>query len=131
MKRIALLSMFVLALVLGACAPMPASAPAFPTGKFLLEGSQDRALQFNKDGTLAALLLPGDVHLAEGTYSVKSDVFTETSNDQGCISNRHYTYTFDGAKLVFTPVEVYDPAIDSCDGRAADLNPTVTWVMIK
>ena len=123
--------MFVLALVLGACAPMPARAPAFPTGKFLLEGSQDRALQFNKDGTFAALLLPGDVHLAEGTYSVKGDVFTETANNQGCITNRNYKYTFDGAKLVFTPVEAYDPATDSCAGRAADFNPDVTWVMAK
>jgi hypothetical protein len=86
---IVLLSMFVLTLVLGACAPMPASAPAFPTGKFLLEGAGDRALQFNEDGTFAALLLPGDVHLAEATYSVKGDVFTETSNNQGCITNRN------------------------------------------
>ena len=123
--------MFVLALVLGACAPMPASAPAFPTGKFLLEGSQDRALQFNKDGTFAALLLPGDIHLAGGTYSAKGDVFTEESNDQACISLRHYKYTFDGARLVFSPVEVYDPAKDSCAGRAADFNPDVTWVMAK
>jgi hypothetical protein len=106
-------------------------AQAFAPGKYLRQGSPDRALQFNKDGTFVPLLLPDNIHLAEATYSVKGNVFTETSNDQGCISNRHYNYAFDGAKLVFTPVEVYDPATDSCDGRASDLNPSVTWVMIK
>jgi hypothetical protein len=125
MKKIAELATFVLAFVLGACNSTSASAPAFPTGKFQLQGTPNRALQFNKDGTFAALL--DTTQLAKGTYTAQGDVYTKTSNDQSCPSPRHYKYTFDGAKLVFHPVE--DPATDPCDGRRGDFNEKVTWVL--
>jgi hypothetical protein len=123
----AVLAVFVLALVLAACYPATASALTFPTGKFMRENNQSRALQFNKDGTYSAL--DGNMRLAEGTYSANADVYTETSDDQGCIVPRHYKYTFDGAKLVFHPVE--DPASDTCEGRRLDFNETVTWLAAK
>ena len=89
MEKIFVLATLVLVLVLAACGssvsngastsatPKPADTPAkpaavvasvFPTGKFLLKDSKSRGLQFNEDGTFAAL--DGTTHLAEGTYSV-------------------------------------------------------------
>lgn len=126
-KTIVLGMLFVLTVVLGACYPVQASGPAFPAGKLMRPDSQTRALQFNKDGTFSAL--DGTMHLAEGTYSVQGDVYTETSNNQGCPSPRHYKYTFNGSKLVFRPVE--DPNTDPCDGRKGDFNETVTWTVAK
>jgi hypothetical protein len=123
----AVLAMFVLALLLAACYPTTASVSTFPTGKFKLQNSENRALQFNKDGTFAAL--DGDTQLAKGTYSANAGVYTVTSNDQDCIVPRHYNFTFDGTKLVFHPVE--DPAADTCGGRRLDFNETVTWLMAK
>lgn len=102
-------------------------ASAFPTGRFLRADDKGRGLQFNADGTFVAL--DGTQHLAEGTYSVKGDVYTEESNSGGCATPTHYRYTFDGAKLKFYPVE--DPAKDSCDGRKGDFNEAVTWVLTQ
>jgi hypothetical protein len=103
------------------------SAAAFPTGTFGRTDDPSRGLQFNADGTFAALA--GPTHLADGTYSVKGDVFTEESNNQGCPSPMHYKFTIDGANLKFSPVE--DPAMDPCDGRKGDFNDAVTWVLKK
>jgi hypothetical protein len=125
MKKIVVVALFVATFVLTACVPMAAKAPAFPTGKYLMQGNSARGFQWNKDGTWAAQA--GDTQLALGTYSVKGDVYTEESNDQNCPSPRHYKYTFDGKKLVFYPVE--DPATDPCDGRRGDFNEKVTWLI--
>ena len=146
MKKIFVLTTLLLAFVLTACSPIaPATAPAtavpsptvaptqpaavaastFPVGVFLRVDVKSRGLQFNKDGTFVAL--DGTTHLAEATYSVKGDVFTEESNNQGCPSLMHYKYTFDGVNLKFQPVE--DPAKDPCDGRKGDFNAAVTWVL--
>lgn len=134
MKNIFVLATLVLVFVLAACSPAvpntaPADAPttAFPTGKFLRGGSKDRGLQFNKDGTFFALA--GNTHLAEGTYSLKGDVYTEESNNQDCPTPMHYKYTFDGVKLKFQPVE--DPTKDPCAGRKGDFNETMTWVLTQ
>jgi hypothetical protein len=126
-KKIAALTLFVLAFVLGACVPMQAGAPAFPTGTLQMEGNQYRALQFNQDGTFGAL--DAGTVVAKGTYSAKGDVYTEESNDQGCPTPRHYRFTFDGSKLVFHPLE--DPKTDTCPGRKADFSETVTWMLVK
>ncbi len=123
----AVLALFVLALVLAACHPVTASAPTFPTGKFTRQNDEYRGLQFNKDGTFAAL--DGGMQAAKGTYTANAGVYTETSNDQGCIVPRHYNYTFDGTKLVFHPVE--DSATDTCAGRRYDFTETATWLMAK
>ena len=136
MKKIFVLATLLLAFVLTACAATGSNtAPAdgsskpaiaaFPTGTFLREDSQSRGLQFNADGTFAAL--DGTTHLAEGTYTVKSDVYTEESNNQSCPVPMHYKYTFDGVNLKFQPVE--DPGKDPCAGRKGDFNDTVTWVL--
>jgi hypothetical protein len=126
-KMVVLGMLLALIVVLGACYPVPASAPAFPVGKLMRPDSQTRALEFNKDGTFSAL--DGTTHLAEGTFSVQGDVYTETSNNQNCPSPRHYKYTFNGSKLVFRPIE--DPATDTCPGRRLDFNETVTWTVAK
>jgi hypothetical protein len=139
MKKIFVLATLMLAFVLAACGPSapnaaPADAPtkpaeattaAFPTGKFLREDSKSKGLQFNKDGTF--LVLEGTSPFVEGTYSVKGGVYTEESNNQGCLTGLHYKYTFDGVNLKFQPVE--DPIKDPCAGRRGDFNETVTWVL--
>jgi hypothetical protein len=148
MKKIVVLATLVLALVLAACGPTapnaastsatpkladapakPAAAVAsvFPTGKFLLKDNKSRGLQFNADGSFAAL--DGTTHLAEGTYSVKGDIYIEESNNQGCPTPMHYKYTFDGTNLTFQPVE--DPAKDPCAGRKGDFNETRTWMLTQ
>ena len=149
MKKIFVLTILVLVFVLAACGPIvvPNAAPAsalpkqgeaptkpaaavasvFPTGTFLRQDSKSRGLQFNQDGTFAAL--DGTTHLAEGTYSVKGDVYTEESNNQSCPTHLHYKYTFDGVNLKFRPVE--DPAKDPCEGRKGDFNETQTWVLTQ
>jgi hypothetical protein len=103
------------------------SAAAFPAGKFIQAGSQSRALQFNADGTFAAL--DGETRLAGGTYSVKDGVYTETSNDAGCSSPKSFRFAFDGAGLRFYPVN--DPATDECQGRRDDFSPAQTWTLAK
>ncbi len=148
MKKFLVLIALVLSFALAACAPpaaptaAPATAPAtaaptatpataapttasFSTGVFSRSDDESRRLQFNQDGTFAAL--SGTTELASGTYSVKGDVFTEESNDQSCPTSKHYKYTFDGVNLKFQPVE--DPAKDPCPGRRDDFNATRTWVL--
>jgi hypothetical protein len=127
MKKIVVVALFVATFVLTACVPLATGAPAFPTGKYLMQSNFGRGFQFNKDGTWAAQA--GDTQLAQGTYSVKGDVYTEESNNQNCPVPRHYKYTFDGSKLVFHPVE--DPATDTCDGRKGDFSEEVTWLIVK
>ena len=53
MKKIVVVALFVATFVLTACVPLATSAPAFPTGKYLMESNFGRGFQFNKDGTWA------------------------------------------------------------------------------
>lgn len=103
------------------------SAAAFPTGTLHRADDKSKGLQFNADGTF--VVLDGTMQQAKGTYGVKGDVYTEESNNAGCVSPMHYRYTFDGANLKFYPVE--DPAKDGCTSRAADFNEAVTWVLAE
>jgi hypothetical protein len=129
MRTIVMLAVLVLALALSGCAAMtaaaPAAPPAFPIGKLTLQSDKTRTLQFNKDGTFAALA--SDMRLVGGTYTVQGDTYTEISDDQGCPSPRHYKFTITGTSLVFHPVE--DPKTDPCDGRTSDFGETATWVI--
>ncbi len=107
---------------------MPASLSAGPhTIQVVNDGPESHEFNILKleDGTFAALA--GTAQMTVGTYSVKGDIFTEESNNQGCPSPMHYKYTFDGVNLKFQPVE--DPAKDPCDGRKGDFNETATWVL--
>jgi hypothetical protein len=95
----------------------------FPTGKFIKSGSTDYGLIFTEDGTFS--VFSGESTVAEGTYVVDGDVYTETSNNANCEVPKDFTYTFDGAILTFNYVD--DPADDPCSGRRADFdNATYT-----
>lgn len=103
-----------------------AVAAAFPTGRFQLKDTPERGLQFNKDGTFNVWADGSDI--VDGTYGATDKVYTETSNTVGCPSHIHYSYTFDGANLKFTPLD--EPAVDACTGRKGDFNNSVTWVLM-
>jgi major membrane immunogen (membrane-anchored lipoprotein) len=112
-------------LILSACGS--AAKAKFPTGKFIKSGETDYGLKFNADGTFS--VFQGDVTYVTGTYKVKGDVFTETSNDGGCETNVNFNYAFDGSKLTFKYIG--DPAKDAdCAGRNADFN-NVTYTLSK
>jgi hypothetical protein len=115
------------ALILSACGSGSSSASNFPTGKFTLPGRDMEGLYFDKDGSWYAFSY--GMHPAEGTYSVKGDVYTEETNNAGCSAPMKFNYTFDGTNLTFKYVD--DPARDSdCAGRYAAFN-NVTYVLSK
>ena len=126
MKTKLLVIGFVLfSLILSACGS--AGKANFPTGKFIKSGETDYGMKFNADGTFS--VFQGETAYVTGTYKVKGDVFTETSNDGGCDTNVSFNYTFDGSKLTFSYVG--DPKADvACDGRNADFN-NVTYTLSK
>jgi hypothetical protein len=125
MKKILLPLVLVLVFVLAACGSSAGSE--FPTGKFVKQGTEDYALEINEDGTY--VVKNQGMVLARATYSVESNVFTETSNNGGCDTNVAFNYTFDGSNLTFTYVG--NPEDDkACAGRYADFN-NVTYVLQK
>jgi hypothetical protein len=83
-KKIILLVVgMLLSLVLASCSSASSSESNFPTGKFVLPGTDEsEGVYFNKDGTFTAFYYGADV--AKGTYSVKGDLYIEESNDQNC-----------------------------------------------
>ena len=102
-----------------------AASSNFPTGKFIKSGSTNYGLAFNEDGTFA--VFNGNITFVQGTYSVDSDIFTETSNTGGCATNVNFKYSFDGKNLTFNYVG--NPEDDTaCDGRHADFN-NVTYAL--
>ena len=103
----------ILAGILAACAPTPATDANFPTGKFVSPESRFNGWEFNSDGTWRAFDLGETV--ATGTYSVKGDVYTELTNDQGCPAPMSYRYTYDGTNLKFELTE--ESKKDTCDPR--------------
>ena len=123
-SRILLISLLLLSVIIAACG---SGNSGFPTGKFIKSGETDYGLAFNKDGTFS--VFSGDTTYVTGTYSVKGDTFTETSNNGGCKTNVSFKYTFDGKNLTFKYVG--DPADDAdCTGRNADFN-NVTYTLTK
>lgn len=114
-------------LILSACGSGSSAKSNFPTGKFTPPGKELEGLYFDKDGTWYAFSYGS--RLAEGTYSVKGDVYTEETNNAGCSAPMKFHYTFDGTNLTFTYVG--DPAKDAdCAGRNAGFN-NVTYVLSK
>jgi hypothetical protein len=104
-----------------------ASAAAFPIGKFIKSGTTDYGLVFNADGTFS--VFEGDTTFVHGTYSAAGNIFTETSNDGGCDTNKNFTYTFDGTHLTINYAG--NPAADAdCTGRHQDFN-NVTYTFAK
>lgn len=125
MKKTLVFYVLVLALIMTACSGTKAGT--FPTGKFIRAGTTDYGLAFNKDGTFS--VFSGDATFVKGTYKVKGNIFTETSNDGGCKTNASFTYVFDGTNLTFNYVGNPDDDAD-CTGRHADFN-NVTYTLMK
>ena len=142
-KKIFVIGLLLLSVILAACSPtVPTTAPTnaltatvppteaptepavnFPTGKFVKSNSPSHGIIFNNDGTFS--VFDGSTTIANGTYSVEGDIFTETSNDQDCPSPMSFKYTFDETNLTFNYVD--NPADDPCGGRRADFN-NVTYI---
>ena len=122
-----IIGLTVLVLSLAACGVSSSGKADFPTGKFIKSGTTDYGLAFNKDGTFS--VFSGDTTYVNGTYEVKGNVFTETSNDGDCETNVSFKYSFDGKNLTFSYAG--NPDDDTtCDGRHADFN-NVTYVLAK
>ncbi len=98
----------------------------FPVGKFVTPGSTFSGLYFGDDGTWYAF--DYGEHLAEGTYTIKGDTYTEKTNNAGCSAPISFHYTFDGTYLKFQYIG--DPAKDDCEGRRNAFNNT-TYVLSK
>jgi hypothetical protein len=128
-KKISLLVIGIfLSLVLAACSSASSAESNFPTGKFVLPGTDEsQGVYFNKDGTFTAFYYGADV--AKGTYSVKGDLYIEESNDQNCgTSPMSFRYTFDGANLQFELTE--ESKHDTCENRRNSFDG-VTYVLVK
>lgn len=127
MKRnlLLLIGLLLVSMILSACGSGSSSESNFPTGKFTLPGKDMEGIYFDKDGTWYAFSY--GMHPAEGTYSVKGDVYTEETNNAGCTAPMKFHYTFDGTNLTFTYVD--DPSKDAdCTGRYHGFN-NVTYVL--
>lgn len=126
-RTLFLLSSLILAsLILASCNGASSGSSNFPTGKFVLPDDKLSGLYFGTDGTWYAF--DYGEHLAEGTYSVKGDTYTEESNNGGCSAPISFHYTFDGTNLTFQYIG--DPARDTCEGRRNGFNG-VTYVSVK
>lgn len=126
-KKLFLLTFVLLLALLTLSACGDASQKSnFPTGKFVTPDSTLSGLYFRDDGTWYAFYY-GE-HLAEGTYSVKGDKYTEKTNTGGCSAPISFQYTFDGTYLKFQYIG--DPAKDDCEGRRNAFNNT-TYVLSK
>lgn len=126
MYALPVLCLTLASMVLAACGAASSGA-SFPTGRFIKSGSTDYGLLFNADGTFS--VFQGDVTYIRGTYTVKGDVFTETSNDGGCSTNVDFNYTFDGMNLTFKYAGNAEDDAD-CSGRYDDFN-NVTYTLSK
>lgn len=128
-KNILLLviGLLLASVILSACGSSSSSTSKFPTGKFTPPGKDLEGLYFDKDGTWYAFSY--GMHLAEGTYSVKGDIYTEETNDSGCAAPMKFYFKFDGTNLTFSYVD--DPAKDAdCTGRYEGFN-NVTYVLSR
>src|SRR5215208_1230741 len=96
-KKIVLLviGLVLTSLIAAACGSISTVESNFPTGKFVLPNNEYEGVYFSEDGTWYAFYY-GD-HPAEGTYSVKGDLYIEESNNSNCgKSPMSFGYTFDG-----------------------------------
>ena len=122
-----MIGLILASLILSACGSTASEKSNFPTGKFTQPNNEFSGLYFDKDGTWYAFDYGS--HLAEGTYSVKGDIYTEETNNADCTAPMKFRYTFDGTNLTFNYVD--DPSKDTdCAGRHAGFN-NVTYVLAK
>lgn len=128
MKRKGLLllmiGMVLVSLSLAACGSASSAKPNFPTGKFVKPDNRFEGLSFAKDGTWFAF--SAGEHLAEGTYSVKGDLYIEETNDQDCPAPMSYKYSFDGTNLKFQLTD--GSKNDPCEPRMQGFDGT-TYVL--
>jgi len=110
-------------LIFAACGSASKVDPNFPTGKFVLSDSEFEGIYFNQDGTWSAFAFGQNI--AEGTYHVKGDQYTEEASPEGCPSEATYQYSFDGTNLKFELI-----GEDTCQNRRESLNG-ITYVLSK
>jgi hypothetical protein len=116
------LGLGLLSLFLAACGSP--EEPSFPTGRFIKAGEPNHALVFKEDGTFA--VMEGSSTIVIGTYSIDGDIYTEESNNFGCLTQMSFKYTFDGTNLTFNYVG--NPEDDPCGGRRGDFD-NVTFTL--
>ena len=108
-------------LLFTACSSPSSAASGFPTGKFVLPDDASQGVNFNKDGTWSGFL--GDMTVAEGTYQVKGDLYTEEAGPKACPTPATYKFSFDGTNLKFDLV-----GEDDCQNRRESFDG-VTYVL--
>jgi major membrane immunogen (membrane-anchored lipoprotein) len=113
-------------LLLAACSNEPSAKANFPTGKFVQVTDEFQQFNFNNDGTWMALV-DGEI-VAQGTYGVNGDTYTEKTNDQDCPSPMSFQYTYDGAYLKFHLTD--QSKKDTCPNRMNAFNDT-TYIAKK
>ena len=119
-----LVGLALLSLILVACSGLASTKSSFPTGKFVLPDSESReGINFNQDGTWSAFFWEQTV--AEGTYHVEGDLYTEEAGPKACPTSATYRYSFDGANLKFELV-----GEDNCQNRRESFDG-VTYVLSK
>lgn len=122
-----LIGIVLAALMLTACGGATSTDSNFPTGKFMVPGSEFEGMQFNEDGTW--YVINYGAHDPSGTYSVKGDLYIEESNNYNCgESPMSFKYTFDGTNLKFELTE--ESKSDICEDRKNAFDGT-TYVLTK
>jgi hypothetical protein len=120
-------SLVLASLLMAACGTVSPAQSSFPTGKFVLPHTESEGVQFNEDGTWTAFYYGENV--AEGTYSVKGDLYIEESNDTNCgKSPMSFRYTFDGTNLKFDLTD--ESKNDTCENRRMSFDG-ITYVLTK
>jgi hypothetical protein len=101
----------MLSILIAACA---SQQPEFPTGVF--EFDQQR-ITFEPDGTYTVWNFAIEsFDVEDGQYTVDGNEITLLDEAEDCgLAEGHYTWEFDGKKLLFEVVE------DSCEGRSTNL----------
>ena len=110
-------------LIFTACGSQSSAVSSFPTGKFVLPDDASQGINFNEDGTWSGFF--GDQTVAEGTYQVKGDLYTEEAGPKACPTSATYKYSFDGTNLKFDLV-----GEDDCQNRQESFDG-VTYVLSK
>ena len=122
-----LIGIVLAALMLTACGGTTSTDSNFPTGTFMVPGSEFEGMQFNEDGTW--YVINYGAHDPSGTYSVKGDLYIEESNNYNCgESPMSFQYTFDGTNLHFELTE--ESRNDICEDRKNAFDGT-TFVLTK
>jgi len=112
-----LVSILALAsILLTACSSAAASAPKFPTGRFVSTEDSGLGYIFNQDKTWVYRVYGVDG--ASGKYSVDGNRWTEKGTEE-CPFPGTYEWSFDGSKLTFKLVgsDLCEPRREATDGQ--------------